>query len=120
MSNHSPIVLALLAGAAAPLAAAPPRLSHDTPSVTVQNDRRHAVTVDAELGPTALAQVPAQEIRLGTVGGAATASFTLPAWVADNQNTVQIYVRSVTGLDHASDWMALSPGEHVEVEVPRS
>jgi len=120
MLSYYSIAVALLAAGATNLAASPPRAMKETPSVTVQNNRRHPVAVYLELGATASAQVPDQEVRLGTVAGSATTSFTLPAWIVFNRDAAQILVRPAAGLARASHWITLSPGEHVEVVVPRS
>jgi len=97
---------------AAPVSAQPNTALPDSSAIlTVQNNRNVPVTVFVEQGQL--------DVRVGMVPAMRTATLALPNWVTDERDELQIFVHPEGGIDLNAEVMAVKPGAHLALEVPK-
>ncbi len=104
-ATHSPVVITP-ASAAKP--ARPPAVSSAT--VTVENDRNVAMTVFLEQGNF--------NVKLGSIAPDQTATWQLPSWVSNYDESVQFYLEPRKGTSLESQELQMQPGAHIGLLVP--
>lgn len=85
----------------------PDQLSATT--LTVENTYPVRVVMYVEQGPF--------DVRLGTVGATSTATLTLPSWVVNDHESIQIFAHPERGQDLESTRLDLRKGEHLGLRL---
>ena len=97
---------------AAPVSAQPnTALPDSVATLTVQNNRNVPVTVFVEQGEL--------DVRVGMVPALRTSTLALPSWVTEDRNELQVFVHPEGGIDLNAEVMAVKPGAHLALEVPK-
>lgn len=81
-----------------------------TTTVTVQNSRSVQVTLFLERGDF--------DIRLGVVPAHQDRTLAIPAWVMEQEDSVELFLHPEGGVDLGSQTFHLEPGAHLLVKVP--
>jgi hypothetical protein len=79
-------------------------------TVTVVNPRNVPVTLLMEHGRF--------DTRIGTVPAASEKTLSLPGWIANEEDAVELFIHPEGGVDLTSQTFQLTPGAHFLLKVP--
>jgi copper(I)-binding protein len=97
---------------AEPVPAQPKAVPADSAvTLTVQNNRDVPVTVFVEQDQL--------DVRVGMVPALRTVTLALPSWVTEDASDLQVFVHPEGGIDLNAEVMAVKPGAHLALEVPK-